>query len=74
MGYNLGLRWQPIEKVSIGATFRSSATVTLNGQTEYELQPYPGLPTPRTSPHTWTSVSLHRRLWHFLPAHAQMEY
>jgi long-chain fatty acid transport protein len=40
MGYNLGLLWQPCEKVSIGASFRSSATVTLDGQTEYEKQPF----------------------------------
>ena len=39
VGYNLGLLWQPHEKVSIGATFRSSATVTLNGHTEFEQQP-----------------------------------
>jgi long-chain fatty acid transport protein len=39
VGYNLGLLWQPCEKVSIGASFRSSATVTLDGQTEYERQP-----------------------------------
>jgi long-chain fatty acid transport protein len=35
-GYNLGLRWQPVDQISIGATFRSSATVTLNGHTEFE--------------------------------------
>jgi long-chain fatty acid transport protein len=39
VGYNLGVLWQPHEKVSIGATFRSSATVTLNGQTEFERLP-----------------------------------
>jgi long-chain fatty acid transport protein len=39
VGYNLGALWQPHEKVSIGATFRSSATVTLNGQTEFERLP-----------------------------------
>ena len=27
--------WQPIEKISIGATFRSAATVALDGHTEY---------------------------------------
>ncbi len=42
-GYNLGLLWQPQEKISIGASFRSSAAFTLNGQTDFELQPYPGL-------------------------------
>jgi long-chain fatty acid transport protein len=40
VGYNLGLLWQPHEKVSIGASFRSSATVTLDGSTEYERQPF----------------------------------
>jgi long-chain fatty acid transport protein len=39
VGYNLGVLWQPYEKVSIGASFRSSATVTLNGQTHYEQWP-----------------------------------
>jgi long-chain fatty acid transport protein len=39
VGYNLGALWQPHEKVSIGASFRSSATVTLNGQTHYEQWP-----------------------------------
>jgi long-chain fatty acid transport protein len=39
VGYNLGLRWQPIDQISIGATFRSAATVTLNGHTEFEQQP-----------------------------------
>src|ERR1035438_6445574 len=39
VGYNLGLLWQPIEQVSLGATFRSSATVGLNGQTEFEQYP-----------------------------------
>lgn len=39
VGYNLGLRWQPHEKVSLGATFRSSTTVTLDGKTEFEQQP-----------------------------------
>jgi long-chain fatty acid transport protein len=36
VGYNLGLRWQPIDQISIGATLRSAATVTLNGHTEFE--------------------------------------
>jgi long-chain fatty acid transport protein len=39
VGYNLGLRWQPIDQISFGATFRSSAAVTLNGHTEFEQQP-----------------------------------
>jgi long-chain fatty acid transport protein len=36
MGYNLGVLWKPYEKISIGVTFRSSTSVTLNGHTEFE--------------------------------------
>lgn len=36
VGYNLGLLWQPQEKISFGATFRSSAKVTLDGHSEIE--------------------------------------
>ena len=32
VGYNVGLLWQPHEKISLGASFRSSATVTLDGR------------------------------------------
>ncbi len=39
VGYNLGLLWQPIDQISFGATFRSPASVTLNGSTEFEEQP-----------------------------------
>ncbi|MGA2242367.1 MAG: outer membrane protein transport protein [Verrucomicrobiota bacterium] len=39
VGYNLGALWQPIEKISLGATFRSPAKVTLDGQTEVQLRP-----------------------------------
>jgi len=35
VGYNLGLLWQVHEKVSIGATFRSTTTVNLEGHAEY---------------------------------------
>jgi long-subunit fatty acid transport protein len=42
-GYNLGLLWQPHQQVSLGATFRSSATVDLDGHTEFEQQPLRGL-------------------------------
>jgi long-chain fatty acid transport protein len=38
-GYNVGILWKPIKKISVGATFRSTATVTLDGQTHYEAQP-----------------------------------
>ncbi len=40
VGYNFGARWQPMEKLSFGATFRSPAKVTLDGQTEFEDQPF----------------------------------
>jgi long-chain fatty acid transport protein len=40
VGYNLGVLWQPIKQVSVGASFRSSATVTLDGSTEFEQQPF----------------------------------
>lgn len=40
VGYNLGARWQPLEQLSFGATFRSPAKVSLNGQTEFEQQPF----------------------------------
>jgi len=36
VGYNLGLLWQPIDQISIGATFRCKTTITLAGQTEAE--------------------------------------
>jgi len=40
-GYNLGVLWKPIEKVSLGATFRSATTFNLHGQTEvYNTLPY----------------------------------
>ena len=38
-GYNLGLLWQPHPKISLGATFRSMATVTMKGETDFERQP-----------------------------------
>ena len=40
LGYNLGLRWQPLEQLSFGATLRSPAKVWLDGQTEFENQPF----------------------------------
>jgi long-chain fatty acid transport protein len=45
-GYNLGLLWQPSEKISIGATFRSQTGVRFSGHTEFEAQPLPGLSSP----------------------------
>ena len=39
VGYNAGIRWQPIQQLAFGATFRSSAKVGLDGQTHFELPP-----------------------------------
>jgi long-chain fatty acid transport protein len=36
IGYNLGLLWQPIDQISIGATFRSATQFTMDGHTEFE--------------------------------------
>ena len=41
-GYNFGLRWQPLDKISLGATFRSSTPLTFDGQTDFEQQPVIG--------------------------------
>ena len=38
-GYNVGLLWQPDEKIFFGATFRSSTEFTLRGKTRIEQQP-----------------------------------
>lgn len=40
VGYNVGALWQPLEQLSFGATFRSPAKVSLNGNTEFEQQPF----------------------------------
>jgi long-chain fatty acid transport protein len=45
VGYNVGILWQPHEKISFGATFRSSAKMNFQGNTDFELQPRP-YPTP----------------------------
>lgn len=39
VGYNAGILWQPWEKLSLGANFRSSARVNYQGSTDFELQP-----------------------------------
>ena len=36
VGYNLGLFWRPVENISFGATFRSSAKNTFKGHTDFE--------------------------------------
>ncbi|MSU58268.1 MAG: hypothetical protein EXS35_08820 [Pedosphaera sp.] len=38
-GYNVGLLWQPLEKISFGATLRSTTGFTLRGKTRIEQQP-----------------------------------
>jgi long-chain fatty acid transport protein len=40
VGYNVGLRWQPTEKISLGATFRSETPITFDGRTEFEVKPF----------------------------------
>ena len=39
IGYNAGILWKPIDQLSFGASYRSSASVNLEGQTEFEQQP-----------------------------------
>jgi long-chain fatty acid transport protein len=48
VGYNLGLLWQPVEQVSVGATFRSTTTIDMQGHSEFEdissIIPFTALP------------------------------
>jgi long-chain fatty acid transport protein len=39
VGYNAGIRWQPLEQLSFGATFRSSNPIYFGGQTDFERIP-----------------------------------
>jgi long-chain fatty acid transport protein len=39
VGYDLGLLWQPHEKIAVGASLRNASTVTMRGHTEIEQQP-----------------------------------
>ena len=41
VGYNAGILWQPIAKLSFGATFRSSTSLNFQGNTDFQLQPRP---------------------------------
>jgi long-chain fatty acid transport protein len=41
VGYNAGILWQPHPKISFGATFRSSARLNFQGNTDFQLQPRP---------------------------------
>jgi long-chain fatty acid transport protein len=48
-GFNVGVRWQPLEKVSLGATFRSATPFNFAGQTDFEQLPV--LPSTQRSAH-----------------------
>ncbi len=50
VGYNLGVLWQPVEKLSFGATFHSGFTINYKGQTETILPPLYPAASPYTSP------------------------
>ena len=39
VGYNGGIRWQPLENFSMGATFRSSTPINFGGNTDFERIP-----------------------------------
>jgi len=39
LGYNLGALWQPIDQLSLGASFRSANTINMKGHTEFQQQP-----------------------------------
>ena len=39
VGYNVGALWHPIEKISVGATFRSQTSFTMKGTTGMEQLP-----------------------------------
>ncbi len=41
VGYNVGILWQPYKKISFGATFRSSASLNFQGNTDFQLQRNP---------------------------------
>ena len=39
VGYNAGVLWQPLTELSFGATFRSSARMNFQGNTDFQLFP-----------------------------------
>ena len=39
VGYNVGALWHPIEQISVGATFRSQTSFSMNGYTSMEQPP-----------------------------------
>jgi long-chain fatty acid transport protein len=46
VGYNAGILWQPIDQISFGATFRSSASLNFQGNTDFQLQSNPNYYNP----------------------------
>jgi long-chain fatty acid transport protein len=54
VGYNLGLRWQPLKKLSFGVTFRSSSEMDYGGHTVVESN---GGPLPALRP-TYSSAGV----------------
>ena len=42
VGYNAGLRWQPIEQLSFGATFRNTTPMKFDGHTDFAQEPLLG--------------------------------
>ena len=50
VGYNLGAIWQPVEQISVGATFRSTTAINMEGHTEFQQQPIPALNSPVSYP------------------------
>ncbi len=73
VGYNVGILWHPLPKLSFGATFRSSASLNFQGNTDFQLQPHPYGYTRATECVSQLYFSPDHSLWRFLPAHAQME-
>jgi long-chain fatty acid transport protein len=54
VGYNAGLLWHPIEKISVGTTFRSQTSFTMDGNTDMEkLRPIPATTLPARADFTF---------------------
>lgn len=49
VGYNVGILWHPMTKLSFGATFRSNARLNFQGNTEYQLPPFVSRPAERNA-------------------------
>lgn len=42
VGFNLGARWQPHEKLALGISYRSKTTMDYKGHTSLNMGPFPG--------------------------------